>query len=109
MGVATVTRNSWRGWDLSIEPNLTGADLSEADLVRANPREANLARADLSRVDLSEAILVGATLTGADLSTASLTQQELERATGDENTQLPPELKPPAHWGVKPDEQAKED
>jgi Pentapeptide repeats (8 copies) len=60
-------------------------------------------------VDLSEAILVGATLTGADLSTAHLTQQELERATGDENTRLPPDLKPPAHWGVKPDEQAKED
>ncbi len=109
MGVATVTRNSWRGWDLSIEPNLTGADLSGANLSEADLSGANLDRADLSRVDLSEAILVGATLTGADLSTASLTQEELEPATGDENTQLPPDLKPPAHWGVKPDEQAKED
>jgi uncharacterized protein YjbI with pentapeptide repeats len=37
---------------------------------------------------------VGAKLTGADLSTASLTQQELERATVDENTRLPPDLNP---------------
>ena len=78
MDVATLTWNSWRGSDLS---------------------EANLARADLSRVDLSETDLSGANLSGADLSTASLTQQELEPATGDENTRLPPDLKPPAHWG----------
>jgi hypothetical protein len=60
-------------------------------------------------VDLAQAILVRAILTGADLSTASLTQEELEPATVDENTRLPPDLNPPAHWGVKPDEQAKED
>jgi hypothetical protein len=46
---------------------------------------------------------------GAYLSEAKLIQDELESATGDENTRLPPDLKPPAHWGVKPDEQAKED
>jgi hypothetical protein len=33
----------------------------------------------------------------------------LEPATGDENTRLPADLNPPAHWGVKTDEQAKED
>jgi hypothetical protein len=33
----------------------------------------------------------------------------LEPATGDEDTRLPAELNPPAHWGVKSAEQAKED
>jgi hypothetical protein len=80
--------------------NLSRADLSEADLLNANLHNTNLLRAilfraDLVRADLSEAILAGATLTGADLSTASLTQEELEPATGDENTRLPPDLSPP--------------
>jgi hypothetical protein len=70
---------------------------------------ADLTGADLTEADLSGAILSGATLSGADLSTASLTREELEPATGDENTRLPPELDPPAHWGVKTDEQAKEE
>jgi len=39
---------------------------------------------------------VGAILSGADLSTASLTQEELEPATVDENTRLPPDLNPRA-------------
>jgi uncharacterized protein YjbI with pentapeptide repeats len=89
MSVATVTRNSLRERDLFIEPDLTGAELREADL----------SGADLSGADLS----------GADLSTASLTQEELEPATGDENTRLPTDLIPPAHWGVKTDELTKED
>ena len=76
-----------------------------ANLHNTNLLRAILFRADLVRADLSEAILAGATLTGADLSTASLTQEELEPATGDENTRLPPDLNPPAHWGVNTDEQ----
>jgi|SRR5918993_1034868 hypothetical protein len=80
--------------------NLSRADLSEADLLNANLHNTNLLRAilfraDLVRADLSEAILAGATLTGADLSTASLTQEELEPATRDGNTRLPPDLSPP--------------
>jgi hypothetical protein len=115
MSVARAPWNSWRPKNLSIEPELSRANLSEANLVRADLcraelpatklSEADLSRADLSEADLSEAILAGATLSGADLSTASLTQEELEPATGDENTRLPPDLNPPAHWGVKTDEQ----
>ena len=89
MSVAKVTWNSLKERDLFIEADLTGAKLTGADL-----READLSGADLS---------------GADLSTASLTQEELEPATGDENTRVPADLNPPAHWGVKTDEQAKED
>jgi Pentapeptide repeats (8 copies) len=85
--------------DLS-DTNLSGADLSVADF---------------SGVFLSGANLIGANLIGADLSGANLieaqnlTQEQLEQALGDENSQLPPHLKPPAHWGVKTDEQSEED
>jgi uncharacterized protein YjbI with pentapeptide repeats len=53
MSGATATWNSWRGWDLSREPNLTGADLRRADLPRTDLSEANLARTELSEADLS--------------------------------------------------------
>ena len=53
MSGATATWNSWRGWDLSGEPNLTGADLRRADLPRTDLSEANLARTELSEADLS--------------------------------------------------------
>jgi len=106
MSVATATLNSWKGRNLSREPNLSGADLPRADLSEANLSGAelseadlsgaNLAGADLSGVDLAQVILVGAILTGADLSTASVTQEELELAIGDENTRLPPGLNPRA-------------
>src|SRR5918995_1819863 len=114
MSVAKVTWNSWRERDLFIEPDLTGAELREADLARANLSRAELSEANLTGADLTGANLTGADLTqadlsGADLSTASLTQEEVEPAIGDENTQLPPDIKPPAHWGVGTDEQAKED
>src|ERR671912_543192 len=92
MSGATATWNSWRGLDLSREPNLTGADLrradlrgaelSEADLTEANLAGAdlvrpNLARAELPRADLSEANLSGTNLTEADLSGANLAGADL--------------------------------
>src|SRR5215211_1692749 len=109
MSVATTPWNSRSGENLSIETDLsraalTGADLSEADLSEANLPGTKLVRADLSRADLP-----GTNLSEANLSRASLTQEELEPATGDENTRLPPDLNPPAHWAVKTDEQVRED
>src|ERR687893_816962 len=102
MSVAKGTWNSLRERALFIEPDLFRADLMGADLTGAKLTGADLREADLSGADLS-----GADLSGADLSTASLTQEELEPATGDEHTRLPADLNPPAHWGVKTDEQAK--
>src|ERR671911_294271 len=92
-----------------IEPNLTRADLSGRNLSEVNLRRAELSEANLTGADLSGTNLSEANLTRADLTDASLTEEELEPATGDENTRLPAELNPPAHWGVKTDEQAKED
>jgi hypothetical protein len=37
------------------------------------------------------------------------TQEQINQANGDGDTQLPPHLKPPAHWGVKMDELSKGD
>jgi hypothetical protein len=65
----------------------------------------NLYGANLSEANLSEAVLSGAVLSGA-----TLTQEQLEKTmSGDENTQLPLHLKPPAHWNLKTDEQIEGD
>src|SRR5215204_6350808 len=69
-------------------------------------------------LDLHETNLRGADLRGAHLESADLrnplssvdeyygiTKKQLEEATGDKYTQLPPDLKPPTHWGVKTKEQ----
>jgi hypothetical protein len=61
-------------------------------------------------LDLHNTYLSRANLSGADLGEAEgLTQADLEDTTGNETTQLPPDLKPPAHWNVKTDEQIEED
>ena len=128
--------NSWRERNPSIKPDLCGAPLSEADLRDADLRDANLSRANLSlallsvallgrasllsRANLTEAFLTEANLWGADLSGANLSgadlrgaiflfQEQLEETTGDENTQLPSNLEPPAHGNVKTDEQIEGD
>jgi len=46
---------------------------------------------------------------GANLRGARLTQAQLEETTGGENVTLPSDLKPPARWGAKTDEQIEED
>jgi uncharacterized protein YjbI with pentapeptide repeats len=95
--------------------SLTGADLTEARLTgallwSAHLDSADLTRADLSRADLSRADLRGANLTGADLSgSLHLTQKRLTETAGDEDTKLPTDLKPPASWDVKTDEQGEGD
>jgi hypothetical protein len=98
------------------ETKLTRARLWEANLSRANLWRANLSEADFSGANLSganhaEADLSGTILSGADLSEViNFQKQQLEETgSGDENTQLPPDLKPPAHWNVKTDEQTEGD
>jgi hypothetical protein len=88
---------------------LTGADLTAADLWDADLSDARLDGANLSGADLSEALLdradfANAKLTGANLSGASLqearnlTQSQIEEATGDPFTLVPPHLTRPAAW-----------
>jgi uncharacterized protein YjbI with pentapeptide repeats len=116
------------GADLSgayaLSPEFSGANLAEANLsiatlTGANLRDANLSRADIAGANLNEAVLRKANLEGANLDRANLsgafllgvrllTQEQLEAANGNEETQLPPHLKPPVHWSVESDEQADE-
>jgi Pentapeptide repeats (8 copies) len=102
------------GADLT-RADLTGAllmeaHLSEADLSSANLFSADLFEAHLSEADLFEANFLAVDLSGADLSgSLHLTQKQLTETAGDEDTKLPPDLKPPAHWDVKTDEQIEGD
>jgi hypothetical protein len=84
--------------------DLLGADLRGADLRGAELRGALLIAADLRDADLSRAELIGADLRdarldGADLREAIyLTQVQVNAATGDGRTLLPPVLDRPGHW-----------
>jgi len=80
--------------------NFTGTNLSIANLFGARFTAASFAYADMSRVtavgayfggaDLTGARLDGANLSGAEMAaTRGLTQSQLDRACGDESTQLP--------------------
>jgi hypothetical protein len=92
------------------ETDLSDADLSGANLHSAALRRARLCSAHFDGASLRRADLEEADLSGADLSlTAMLSDAQLERTYGDEDTKLPPYLKPPAHWGVNTDEPTEED
>jgi uncharacterized protein YjbI with pentapeptide repeats len=73
--------NSWRERNLSIEPDLSRANLSATDLYEADLSGADLSGADLSGADLAEALLLKANLFNADLSGADLSVANLYEAT----------------------------
>ena len=64
---------------------------------RSSPPTVDFSGASLLRADLSGALLGMADLTRANLSGADLSEQ-IEQATGNEQTKLPKHLKPPASW-----------
>ena len=84
--------------------DLAGADLRTSDLRRASLRGALLLGADLRSTDLDRTDLLGADLRGADVRGARLatalfvTQAQVNAATGDDGTTLPPRVDRPPHW-----------
>ena len=101
--------NSNLSWAYLRAANLSGADLSQAKLRGANLREAdffiaelraaNLSGADLRAASLSETDLNGALLDRANLAQVTgLTQDQINEACGDQDTELPEGLQRPAHW-----------
>ncbi len=82
--------NRWREKHPQVEPDLTGAQLSEVDLVCADLTDAKLNTADLSGADLTgaelfnanlrKAKLVGTDLIEADLQEADLREADLSQA-----------------------------
>ncbi|NYD75757.1 pentapeptide repeat-containing protein [Leifsonia soli] len=106
VGTGPIGRGRKRTARSRIRPgaDLLGADLRSADLRGAELRGALLIAADLRDADLSRAELIGADLRdarldGADLREAIyLTQVQVNAATGDGRTLLPPALDRPGHW-----------
>jgi uncharacterized protein YjbI with pentapeptide repeats len=79
--------------------NLSGAWLVKADLSKTNLKRAILSGADLSGANLRAVLLSGADLSSADLSDAEgLTQEQVERAIGNDSTTLPRDIQRPEAW-----------
>jgi uncharacterized protein YjbI with pentapeptide repeats/peptidoglycan hydrolase-like protein with peptidoglycan-binding domain len=79
--------------------DLSGANLTHARLDEANLKAANLSHARLDYVDFADANLSKVDLRGANLENAkNLTQAQLEEATGDDATLLPPHLQGSVSW-----------
>src|SRR6266851_4546144 len=91
----TATWNWWRKQHPKVQPDLSGAELSNAklrladlsgatlsnaNLSRVYFREATLRNADLSRADLRNAILIEANLSEANLSRVNLSRATLRNA-----------------------------
>jgi hypothetical protein len=72
--------NRWRGENMDVIPNLSGANLRRADLRGADIREANLWEANLWGAILNEANLRRADLREANLWGANLRRANLRRA-----------------------------
>ncbi len=87
-----------------IRASLNGANLSGANLSHANLREAKLGTSNLSGVDFSEANLENANLNMAKLHSANLvqaknlTQEQINSALGNAQTQLPDDITRPKNW-----------
>ena len=79
--------------------HLKGAHLHGANLKGADLRGADLREAYLKEANLQKALFAGANLEKANLQEATaLTQEQLEHASGDENTKMPEGLKVPKSW-----------
>lgn len=74
--------------------NLVNADLRGALLIAANLKGQNLGGANLIAADLRDANLSGANLEGC----LFLTQDQINKAQGDQYTKLPTYLEKPSHW-----------
>jgi uncharacterized protein YjbI with pentapeptide repeats len=91
-------------WQANLQgASLGGVNFEEAKLMEANLQGANLQRANLQRANLQRANLQRANLGGADLTNViAFTQDQVNTACVDENTQLPEGLVRPAPCPAKP-------
>jgi len=85
--------NAWRRENLSVEPDLSAADLRgrnlfEAYLGRSDLHDADLRQANLTSANLGKANLKGANLSSAGLSKAVLTTADLSHAKVVESSLL---------------------
>lgn len=89
LSLSTLNRAQLQRADLR-DVNAYGAVLGQADLSDADLTNASFVGVWMQGANLSRAKLVGTNLAGSDLRRArGLTQEQLDRACGDENTRLP--------------------
>lgn len=82
-----------------IGARMTGAKLRGANLRGTQLIAADLQGADLRLADLTAADLRNTDLRGADLTTALFVRQaQMDAASGDSRTRLPPRVRRPHHW-----------
>ena len=85
------------------DANFYQADLTDARCTGARVKDACLCGADFSGADMGSAVLDGARLYGTNLSgCGNLTQEQIEKALGDDDTRLPPGLIRPGSWRKVP-------
>jgi Pentapeptide repeats (8 copies) len=75
--------NAWRLKDLSLSPDLSGADLAGANLTETNLNRANLVGANLREANLHGVHLESASLDRADLAGANLVGARRTRSGHD--------------------------
>lgn len=93
MTLATMDRVNFNGANLSIA-NLYGARFTGATFRKTDLTDAILVGASFDGADFSGANLTNANISGAELSRArGLTQAQINRACGDNSTELPGGLK----------------
>jgi uncharacterized protein YjbI with pentapeptide repeats len=95
MDNADLVRATLRGADLHL------ASLKNADLTGADLTDNGEVTTKLGGADFENTILQDVKLQGADLrEVRTLTQEQIDQAKGDENTQLPDELRRPSTWDI---------
>jgi len=72
--------NAWRRENLSVEPDLSAADLRGRNLAQVYLRLADLRQANFEGANLTEANLIQAKLSGANLKSVGLSRAELTTA-----------------------------
>lgn len=89
LSLATMNHSRFDNANMSLA-NLFGARFTSASFRNANLSEAILVGAHFGSADMSGAQLEGANLSGAEMASArGLTQAQLNRACGDNTTELP--------------------
>ena len=96
-----ILKEAYLGGAILTGAHLEGADLTGAHLEGADLTGAHLEGADLMGIDL-DSIIMGTGLDSIKFRSASgVTQEQIDKAFGDETTTLPAGLQIPEHWKSK--------
>ncbi len=95
LSLSTMDHTNFSAADLSVA-NMFGGRFTRASFINTNLRKANMVGVYAGYADFTGADLTGACLSGANLIGAHISQQQLNKACGDDSTILPDGLTIPA-------------